>query len=193
MAVAASLPFGMPERWGSAWRRPSIVAAMALLAAAAFIRFGVTPRAFTMAFFLAVLVVLSAIDVERRILPNAIVLPSAALVLAAQVAFYPERASEWILAAAGAAGVLFVLFLINPAGMGMGDVKLALLLGAGLGGHVISALVIASVSVLPVALYLLVRQGPGARKTAIPFGPFLAFGAVVVALVGVGGGSEGLF
>jgi leader peptidase (prepilin peptidase) / N-methyltransferase len=192
MAAAAAVPVGIPDRWGTAWRRPSSMAATALLCAAAFVRFGVTPEGLTMAFFLAVLMTLSVIDVERRILPNAIVLPSAALVLGAQLALYPDRAFEWFLAAGGAAAVLFVLVLVNPAGMGMGDVKLALLLGAGLGGHVISALIIASLSVLPVALCLLARHGPAARKTAIPFGPFLAFGAALVVLVGVGDGSKGL-
>lgn len=137
-----------------------------------------------MAFFLAVLVVLSVIDVQRRILPNAIVGPSAALVLAAHIAAEPGRGPEWILAGCAAASLLFVLFLINPSGMGMGDVKLALLLGAGLGWQVIPALVIGSLSVWPVALYLLARHGAKARKAAIPFGPFLAFGAIVAALLG---------
>jgi leader peptidase (prepilin peptidase)/N-methyltransferase len=166
---------------------------MALLAGAAFIRFGATPRAFTMAFLVAVLVLLSVIDLEQRILPNRIVLPSAALVLTAQVAFYPDRALEWVLAALGAAAFLALPLLAYPSGMGIGDVKLALLLGAALGGKVFTAILLGFVAVLPVALFMLARHGAAARKAAIPFGPFLAFGAAVVALVGAGGGSEGLF
>jgi leader peptidase (prepilin peptidase) / N-methyltransferase len=181
---ATPLPLDVPERWGRAWRSRATTTAMAVLAAVTLARFGATPQGFTLAFFVAVLVALAVIDVQRRILPNAIVLPSAALVLAAQLAFYPEHAWAWILAAAGAASLLFVLYLVNPAGMGMGDVKLALLLGAGLGGSVIWALLLAWVSVLPVVLYLLVRNGMSARKKTIAFGPFLAFGAIVAALLG---------
>jgi leader peptidase (prepilin peptidase)/N-methyltransferase len=156
---------------------------MTLAVAVALVRFGVTSDGFTMAFFFAVLVALSVIDVERRLLPNAIVLPSAALVLGAQVAVHPSHATEWVVAAAGAGGLLFVLFLINPAGMGMGDVKLAFLLGAALGAQVIPAFVIASLSVWPFALYMVARRRGAARRTAIAFGPFLAFGALVAALL----------
>jgi leader peptidase (prepilin peptidase) / N-methyltransferase len=184
VAAAGAPPLDIRDRWGTAWRSPIAAAGMAAAASVAVARFGMTPRGFTMAFFLAVLVTLSVIDVQRRILPNAIVGPSAALVLAAQIAAQPGRAPEWILAACAASALLFVLFLVNPAGMGMGDVKLALLLGAGLGWQVIPALVIASFSVWPVALYLFVRHGAKARTTAIPFGPFLAFGAMAASLLG---------
>jgi leader peptidase (prepilin peptidase)/N-methyltransferase len=187
-AIARGRPvLGAPERWGTAWRHPLGVIGMALAAAAALAAFGISRDGFTMAFFFMVLVALSVIDLERRVLPNAIVLPSAAVVLGAQIAVHPSHAAEWILAAAGASGLLFVLFLINPAGMGMGDVKLALLLGAALGAQVIPAFLIASLSVWPFALYLLTRRGAGARRTAIAFGPFLAFGALVAALLGAPG------
>ena len=82
-------------------------------------------------FFCVVLVVLSAIDLEHRIVPNRIVLPAALVVLVAQTALHPSP--EWTLGALGASGFLFVAALAYPAGMGMGDVKLALLLGAMLG------------------------------------------------------------
>ena len=86
-----------------------------------------------LAFFAAVLVALSVIDVRTRRLPNRIVLPAAALVLAAQIAIAPDRALEWTLGALGAFAFLLAAALLNPAGLGMGDVKLALLLGAALG------------------------------------------------------------
>lgn len=170
-------------RWGTAWRRPLTWVAAATAAAASFVRFGWTAHGLLIAFFVAVLVTLSAIDLERRILPNVIVLPSAAIVLAGQVAIDPGRAAHFVIAALAAAGVLLFLFLLNPAGMGMGDVKLALLLGAALGGHVLAALLIASLALWPVAVVLFVRQGRAARRTTIAFGPFLAFGAIVVALI----------
>jgi leader peptidase (prepilin peptidase)/N-methyltransferase len=187
-AVSSARPaFRLAERWGTAWRHPLSVIGMALAAAAALAAYGITADGFTMAFFFAVLVVLSIIDLERRVLPNAIVLPSAVLVFAVQVVLHPSHAAEWPLAAAGAGGLLFVLFLINPAGMGMGDVKLALLLGVALGAQVVPAFLIASVSVWPVAIYMVVRRGTAARRTAIAFGPFLAFGALVAALLGAPG------
>ena len=166
-----------------ALRRPEAKAASALVAGAlslyAFAHFGIGARGVIAAFFVSVLTVLSRIDLERHILPNKIVLPAAAVVLAAQVAFFPDRALEWVLASLGAALALFLPLLVYPSGMGMGDVKLALLLGAGLGQAVVSGLVVGFVLVLPVALFLLVRGGAAARKTMIPFGPFLAAGAIV--------------
>jgi leader peptidase (prepilin peptidase)/N-methyltransferase len=154
------------------------------LSALAFARFGPGPRALVAAAVLSVLALLSAIDVERRVLPNRIVLPAAGIVFVAQMAFFPHRAAEWVLASIGAALVLLLPLLVYPAGMGLGDVKLALLLGASLGKSVVAALVLGAFSVVPVALYLLLRGGVQARKTAIPFGPFLAFGAAVVLLLG---------
>jgi leader peptidase (prepilin peptidase)/N-methyltransferase len=156
----------------------------AFLVVASFLAFGVTPEAFVAAFFCAVLVVLSAIDFERHILPDKIVLPSAGIVLAAQLALYPDRWLEWILAPLGAALFLFAALLAYPKGMGMGDVKLCLLLGAMLGKLVLVALMIGMVAALVPAVVLLARHGSAARKMAIPFGPFLAFGAVVALFFG---------
>lgn len=153
--------------------------ATAFLIAACFFRFGFTVEAFVASYFVSALVVLSAIDFERRILPDKIVLPSTAIVLTAQVVLYPDQAAEWILGALGAALFLFAALLAYPKGMGMGDVKLALLLGAMLGKLVIVALMVGMLSALVPAVYLLVRHGSAARKMGIPFGPFLAFGALV--------------
>jgi leader peptidase (prepilin peptidase)/N-methyltransferase len=173
-------------RWGTAWRRPLTAAVVVAGSALAVARFGPTAHGALFAFVVAVLVVLSAIDLERRILPNALVLPAAAIVLTAHVALDPARATEWTLAAVAAAGVLFILFLVNPAGMGMGDVKLALLLGAALGSHVMAAMLIASLSVWPIAVVMFARRGRAARKLGIPFGPFLSFGAILVVFLGAG-------
>ena len=113
------------------WIYPAVELAIGGLAAACFVHFGLSGEAFVASFFCAVLVVLSAIDLRHRIVPNRLVLPAALVVLVAQTALYPSP--EWALGALGAAGFLFVAALAYPAGMGMGDVKLALLLGAMLG------------------------------------------------------------
>jgi leader peptidase (prepilin peptidase)/N-methyltransferase len=156
----------------------------ALLVAACFARFGLTWKAAVAAFFCATLVVLSAIDFERKILPDRIVLPAAAVVLAAQVALFPERALEWVLAAVAVSAFLFLVLLAYPRGMGMGDVKLALLLGAALGKAVAVAMAVGMLSALVVSVVILARHGTAGRKVAIPFGPFLALGSVVALFAG---------
>ena len=156
----------------------------AALVAACFLRFGLTADAFVAALFVSVLVVLSAIDVEHRILPDKIVLPSAALVLGAQIALHPGQSVEWVAASLGASLFLFLALLAYPRGMGMGDVKLCLLLGAMLGWDVAVALMVGMLAALVPAFVLLARHGAAARKMGIPFGPFLAFGAVIALFVG---------
>ena len=166
------------------WRYPAVELATAVLVAACFVRFGFSGEAFVAAYFCAVLVGLSAIDAERRILPDVIVLPSFALVLAAHIALEPERAVELVAASLGASAFLFLALLAYPKGMGMGDVKLALLLGAGLGASVVVGMMIGMLSALVYSTVLFARHGMAARKMAIPFGPFLAFGAIVALFAG---------
>jgi leader peptidase (prepilin peptidase) / N-methyltransferase len=157
----------------------------AALAAAAVVAcigaFGLTPRAAVAAFLLAVMAVLAAIDIERRVLPNRIVVPAAAAVLAAQLVLFPEHATAWILGALLAALVVLVAHLAYPAGMGMGDVKVALLLGAALGAAVAVALVVAVAAAALVAVFVLARNG---RNSTLPFGPFLAIGTAVAVFAG---------
>lgn len=167
-------------------RYPAVELLTALLVAGCFLRFGLSREAFLAAFFVSVLVVLSAIDFERRILPDKIVLPAAAVVLAAHVALAPDRSLEWTLGAFGASLFLFAALLAYPRGMGMGDVKLCLLLGAMLGKLVLVGLMVGMLAALLPAALLMARHGVAARKMAIPFGPFLAFGAIVALFWGDG-------
>ncbi len=161
---------------------PAVELATAGLVAGCFVAFGLSAEALVAAFFCVVLVVLSAIDLRHRIVPNRIVLPAAALVLVAQTALEPSP--EWALGALGASGFLFVAALAYPAGMGMGDVKLALLLGAMLGRVVGVGLMVGMIAALLPSIVLLVRHGSAARKMGIPFAPFLAFGAIVALFAG---------
>jgi leader peptidase (prepilin peptidase)/N-methyltransferase len=109
------------------WVYPAVELTTAVLVAGCVLTFGVSLEALVAAFFCAVLVVVSATDLAHRIIPNRVVLPASALVLAAQTALHPSP--EWAIAALGASGFLLAAALIYPAGMGMGDVKLALLMG----------------------------------------------------------------
>ena len=161
---------------------PAVELLTAVLVAACVLAFGPTPRAAVAAAFCAVLVVVSAIDLEHRIIPNRIVLPAAGVLLVAQTALEPSP--EWAIAAVGACAFLLVAALAYPGGMGMGDVKLALLLGAVLGRTVPVALMAAMVLALVPSAVLLARHGSKARKMGIPFGPFLALGSVLALFFG---------
>jgi leader peptidase (prepilin peptidase)/N-methyltransferase len=161
---------------------PAVEIAAALLVAACVLAFGLTFYAAIAAFFCCTLVAISAIDIEHRIVPDRIVLPAAATVLVAQVVREPSI--EWPLAALLAALFLFVAAVIYPAGMGMGDVKLALLMGAMLGKVVPVALVLGMVCGVVPSVYLLARHGRAARKMGIPFAPFLALGSVIALFAG---------
>jgi leader peptidase (prepilin peptidase) / N-methyltransferase len=161
---------------------PAVELATALLVAACVLKFGLTGRAAVGAFFCAVLVALTATDLRHRIIPNRIVVPAAALVLVAQTALEPRL--EWALAALGAGLFLFVAAVAYPAGMGMGDVKLALLMGAALGKAVAVALLGGMLFALVPSVYLFARHGARARKMGIPFAPFLALGSVLALFFG---------
>jgi prepilin signal peptidase PulO-like enzyme (type II secretory pathway) len=132
------------------------------------------------AFLAAVLVVLSAVDIERGIIPNRIVLPATAIMLLFRLAFFPSHAPEWLLGTLLGGAVLFLPHLFSPASLGMGDVKLAMLIGAALGWGVVLALPVGFVCVFPAALAVIARGGLAARKTTIPFGPFMALGALII-------------
>ncbi len=163
-------------------RYPAVELATGVLAAACVLAFGVSAYALLAAFFCAALVAVAATDVEHRIVPNRIVLPAAALVLVGRTALDPSV--EWALAALAAGAFLLLAALAHPAGMGMGDVKLALLLGAMLGGTVAVALMLGMLAALLPGIVLLARHGAAARKLKIPFAPFLALGAVIALFAG---------
>jgi leader peptidase (prepilin peptidase) / N-methyltransferase len=162
---------------GIAVRYPAVELVTALLVVACFWKFGFSGSAFVAAFFCITLVAVSGTDVEHRIIPNRIVLPAAAIVLVANTALH--FSPEWALGALGASGFLLAAALAYPKGMGMGDVKLALLMGAALGRSVPVAMMIGMCAAIVPGIYLLARHGSAARKMRIPFGPFLALGSVV--------------
>lgn len=164
------------------WRYPAVELVTGALVAACFAVFGLSLEALVASFFCVVLVAISAIDTERRIIPNRIVIPATAIVLAAQTAIHPSP--EWAIAGVSASLALFVLLLAYPAGLGMGDVKLVMLLGAMLGRTVIVSLFVGCLAAMVPAIVLFARHGKAARKMAIPFGPFLALGAIVALFAG---------
>jgi leader peptidase (prepilin peptidase)/N-methyltransferase len=154
----------------------------ALLLVGCVLEFGLTARALSAAIGCAALVVATATDLERRIVPNRVVLPAAAAVLVLQTVFYPSP--QWALGAVGAAGFLFLAALAYPGGMGMGDVKLVFLIGALLGKTTPVGIMLGLLLALIPSVVLIARHGSGARRLAIPFAPFLAAGAVIALFAG---------
>ena len=134
--------------------------------------------------FVAVLIAVSAVDLEHRILPNRILLPAAVWGLGVAVALRLDELPELLIAGGGAFAAMLVVALIQPGGMGMGDVKLAGVIGLYLGLAVLGALLIAFLAGAVVGVAIVARRGMSARKEGVPFGPFLALGALVGVLAG---------
>lgn len=131
------------------------------------------------------LVPCAAIDIEQRIIPNRITGPASLVALAVGLALDPGGELTRVLSALVAGGFLLIAALIRPAGMGMGDVKLTGMIGLFVGRSVAVALFAALIASVLTGVALATRRGVyAARKTALPFGPYLAFGGVLAAVVG---------
>jgi leader peptidase (prepilin peptidase) / N-methyltransferase len=132
-----------------------------------------------------ILVPIALIDLDHRIIPNKITAPAAVVAIAIGLALQPAAVPEQLIAGAGAAGFLLVFVLAYPRGMGMGDVKLAGILGLFLGRAVPVAILVAVIAGTVLGAAVMARLGvERGRKTAVPFGPFLALGGVVALLAG---------
>ena len=162
--------------------RNATIALAGFLSVLAAIRYGIHAETLVMVFFICVLVAISRVDLERRIIPNRIVVPAWIAVLLAHLAIHPHHWLEWLVASFGAGLFFLVVALVYPGGLGMGDVKLALLIGAALGWAVTAALLLGTLAGGVAAAAVLFREGSSARKRAIPLGPFLAGAAIVVVL-----------
>lgn len=136
--------------------------------------------------FIAVLAVLSVVDSEERRIPNRIVLPASALTAAAVLVLHPDDLTASLIAGGGAFAFFFVPALVNPRAIGMGDAKLALLVGLGLGSDALLGLFVTSFAAGFAALAIILRRGSAARKEGVPFAPFFAIGAAVALVVGGG-------
>ena len=136
--------------------------------------------------FLMTLATITLTDLEHQLIPNVVLLPSAVAGVAIVTAWDLDRLPDHLIAGAAAFAALFLVALIKPQGMGMGDVKLAGVMGLYLGSAVAPALLIGFASGAIYGVALIARRGPEARKQKVPFGPFLALGG----LVGLFAGSE---
>ena len=160
-------------------RAAAVVAVSAALLVADFAHFGFTGWAFIGLVLCPVMVLLTAIDLEHRLLPNVIVMPASLAVLAVVAVAQPHHLVTHIAAGVALGGFFFASAAFFPGSLGMGDAKLGLLIGLALGSQTFNAVEIALLCVLVVALWIIVTKGAAARKNTIAFGPFLALGAVL--------------
>jgi leader peptidase (prepilin peptidase) / N-methyltransferase len=166
------------------WRYPIVEGLTACLFAAAAWRFGPTLDAVVAAALLAVLVAVTAIDLERQIIPDVITLPG---ILAGALANLATSRVPWLESLIGivvGGGVFLVIILASGGGMGAGDMKLGAMLGAFLGWKVVLLSVFVAVVIGGVLAVALIATGVRGRKDPIPFGPFLAAGGAAGLLWG---------
>jgi leader peptidase (prepilin peptidase)/N-methyltransferase len=169
------------------WRYPLVEGLTAVIFAALAAFDGLTPVLGLHLLFAAALILVSDIDLQMRIIPDVVVLPVAAIGLAGMIVLYPESWWVWPVSGVGAAVFLLAASLVyerlrHQEGIGMGDVKLALCMGFYLGASVIPALFIGFIAGAVAGIAVLARGG--SAKSAIPFGPFLALGALVCLFAG---------
>jgi leader peptidase (prepilin peptidase) / N-methyltransferase len=153
-------------------RYPAVELLTALCFVAVVLARGIHAELIALIPFTASLIAISFIDIQHKIVPNRI------------VAFRTHVLPELLIAGAGAFLFFLVAALIHPKGMGMGDVKLAGVMGLYLGRLVIPALVIAFLVGSVVGIVLVVRHGARSRKVGVPFAPFMALGGLVAMLAG---------
>jgi leader peptidase (prepilin peptidase)/N-methyltransferase len=166
-------------------RYPLTEALTGALFAAVVIAKGATPAVWLDLIFIAGLVAITQIDLGHQIIPNRIVAPLALAAVVLTAVFQPHLLGERLIAGAAAGGFLLAAVLAYPAGMGMGDVKLAAVMGLVLGRAVAPAMFIALIAGTVVGVAVMARRGVrDGRKTRVPFGPFLAFGSVVALFAG---------
>jgi leader peptidase (prepilin peptidase) / N-methyltransferase len=163
-------------------RDAAFVSAFILLTGVAVARFGLTTEFAFKVFVIGVLVVLSRADLDRRLIPNRIVLPAWGVALTANLTLHPADWRVWVGAGGGACLFFFCLALASPSGMGMGDVKLAGFLGTALGAQIVPGIILAMLGSLVFAIAILIHEGWAGRDRTFAYGPFLAAGAIAVLL-----------
>jgi leader peptidase (prepilin peptidase)/N-methyltransferase len=161
-------------------RYPIVEALTGLLCAACVLRFGADRDVWLPLFFVLLLVPIALIDIDHTIIPNTLTLIGVVVGFALVVAFQTDELVEHIVAMLGAGGFFLVAAIVYPAGMGMGDVKLAGMMGLVLGRDVIPAIFVALLAGSVVGGIIIARLGfQKGRKTGLPFGPWLCLGSLV--------------
>jgi leader peptidase (prepilin peptidase) / N-methyltransferase len=162
------------------WRYPAVEAGTALLCALVVVSEGADRDVWLGLVLVLLLVPITLIDLDHRLIPNTLTGIGAVAAIALVAATRSDDLVEHLIAGAGAGGFLLVAAIVYPAGMGMGDVKLAGMMGLFLGSAVVPAMFVALIVGSLVGALIIARKGAKeGRKTAIPFGPYLALGGLV--------------
>jgi leader peptidase (prepilin peptidase)/N-methyltransferase len=162
------------------WRYPAFEALTALLFAAAGLKFGWSYELLVALLLISTLAIVANSDLDTRKVPNEVIVFALVAGVPAQLLAHPGSWLTWTLSAVIAFTVMFVVALAYPSGMGMGDVKLAAVLGLYLGRAVAPAMFIAFATGTIVGLAIMVRLGAAVgRKTRVPFAPFMALGGII--------------
>jgi leader peptidase (prepilin peptidase)/N-methyltransferase len=164
--------------------RPIVMLVSAIACGAVGLRFGATRELIPALVLAFALVGISSIDLRYRIIPDRITLPLAVAGLVLAAVLRPSDLPELLLSAFGAGLFLLVAALLSPSGMGIGDVKLAFVLGLYVGSSVVIAIIIGLVGPVVPMILLLPRYGTRVRKLHLALGPFLALGGMVALLAG---------
>jgi prepilin signal peptidase PulO-like enzyme (type II secretory pathway) len=171
--------------WTRIFASPLFLAGVgAALFASAALRLDGAPSLAPGLLLVAVLVGVTAVDLRYRIIPNRVVLPAALVGYAVSVVLDPDRWLELLVAALAAGLFLLVASLASPGGLGMGDVKLVLMLGAFLGKGVAVAILGGLLAAALPSIAILLVHGRGGRRMTLALGPYLALGGVVALLFG---------
>ncbi len=162
------------------WRYPAVEAVSALLCALCVVRFGADSDVWLPLVFVLLLIPITLIDLEFTIIPNSLTLIGAVAAIALTAAFDSGHLVAHLIAGAAAGGFFLIAAIVYPAGMGMGDVKLAGVMGLVLGRAVVPAIFAALLLGTIVGTGVMARYGVReGRKKGIPFGPWLAAGSLV--------------
>jgi leader peptidase (prepilin peptidase)/N-methyltransferase len=174
--------------WDGARGRAATRAVTAvLLAATVLVHHGDAAQLVLGLLLVAVLVPLTLVDVAVRLLPDRLTGAAAVVAILAGTLLDPAGEAGRLVAGLAAGGAFLAVAVARPSDMGMGDVKLAAVLGLFLGADVAVAVFVALLAGVVAGLALMARKGVRAgRATAIAFGPFLGLGAVVAMLAGDG-------
>jgi leader peptidase (prepilin peptidase)/N-methyltransferase len=166
-------------------RYPVVEAVTALLCGLVVLAKGLDEDAVLPLALVLLLVPVTLIDLDHRIIPNKLMVVGAVLAPALLLWVDPDALAEHLIAGVAAGGFFLLAVLAYPRGMGVGDIKLAAVLGLFLGRAVGPAVFIALISGTLVGALIMARKGVAeGRKTAVPFGPFLALGGVVALFAG---------
>jgi leader peptidase (prepilin peptidase)/N-methyltransferase len=166
-------------------RYPIVEAVTGLLCAGVVLHYGADSDVWLPLVFVLLLVPITLIDLDHHIIPNSLTLIGAVAALALTAAFHSGSLVENLIAGVAAGGFFLLAAIVYPAGMGMGDVKLAAVMGFVLGRAVVPAIFAALIFGTIIGAGVMARYGvKEGRKKGIPFGPWLAAGSVVALFVG---------